>query len=279
MSTGLTATARTEFDAMVKAAYQQGGKLGQTVRRKTGVIGSTAKFRKYSKGQATPRIPQTDVVPMGTTYATATATIADWNAPEYTDVFDQQKTDVQERQVVATNIAAAIGRREDQLILDQLDTANASANVDESVGGSNTGMNVAKFRKASRILKQRAVTGTEKTILMHAIGEEQMLGETQVGSADYNTARALVSGELNGYMGLKPVVLEDRDEGGLPLASNIRKNYAYDKMAMALAIGIEFRTEVNYVPEKTSWLANGLFSAGACVVDALGVVEISSYEA
>ena len=73
--------------------------------------------------------------------------------------------------------------------------------------------------------------------------------------------------------------METRDEGGIPLASNIRTNYAYHRMAVGLAVGIDFRTEVNYIPTKTSWLSNGLFKAGAVGVDALGIVEVSSYEA
>ena len=56
-------------------------------------------------------------------------------------------------------------------------------------------------------------------------------------------------------------------------------SYAYDRRAVGLAVGIDFRSEVNYIPEKTSWLANGLFKAGSVGVDALGIVEITTTEA
>jgi len=48
--------------------------------------------------------------------------------------------------------------------------------------------------------------------------------------------------------------------------------------AIGLAVGVNFRTEVNYIPEKTSWLANGLFSGGSVAIDAEGIVEISCTE-
>ncbi len=278
MSVALSAMAITEFDAQVKAAYQKSGILRRTVRVKTGVVGSTEKFRKYNKGTATPRIPQTDVIPMNAGYAEATATIANWNAPEYTDVFDQQTVNFSEREIVAANIAAAIGRREDQIILDQLDTANASADIDTNVGGSTTGLNMAKARRAMRFLNAAGVPKSDRYFLCHSIGLEQMLGTTEATSADYNTVKTLVNGEISKFLAFEWIEMEDRDEGGLPLASTLRTNYAYHKMSMGLAIGIDFRTEVAYVAEKTSWLANGLFSAGAAVVDATGVVEIQTTE-
>ena len=92
--------------------------------------------------------------------------------------------------------------------------------------------------------------------------------------------KALVDGEVNRFLGLDFKWMETRDEGGLSKdGSNDRTNFAWDMRAMGLAVGIDFRTEVNYVPEKTSWLANGLFSAGAVDVDALGIVEITTREA
>ena len=45
-----------------------------------------------------------------------------------------------------------------------------------------------------------------------------------------------------------------------------------------LAVGIDFRTEVNYIAEKTSWLANGLFSAGSVVIDANGFADVNMNE-
>jgi hypothetical protein len=278
MSVGLPAIAIIEFDAAVKAAYQGSGKLRQRVRVKTGIVGSSCKFRRYNKGMATPRITQTDVTPMNTTYGEATANMADWTAAEYTDVFDQQTTNIEERPVVATNIAGAIGRREDQMIIDALEANAGSPDVDTGVGGATTGMNMAKIRKAKRLLDDRAVPNTDRTFVHSAAGLEQLLGITEVTSSDYNSIKALVQGEINTWVGFMWVMIETRAEGGLALAATLRSNFAFHKDAVGLGIGIDFRTEVNYVPEKTSWLANGLFKAGAVVIDPLGVVEVQTTE-
>ena len=74
-------------------------------------------------------------------------------------------------------------------------------------------------------------------------------------------------------------MIEDRDEGGIALTGNLRKNFAYHKSAIGLAVGIDMRTEMNYIAEKTSWLTNGLYSAGAVGIDSEGIIEVLTYEA
>ena len=48
--------------------------------------------------------------------------------------------------------------------------------------------------------------------------------------------------------------------------------------AIGLAIAHDEPLEVNYVPEKTSWLSAQLIKAGAVAIDALGVIEIATQE-
>jgi hypothetical protein len=38
------------------------------------------------------------------------------------------------------------------------------------------------------------------------------------------------------------------------------------------------RTEINYIPEKTSWLVNEVFSANTVAIDAEGIVQITCRE-
>jgi len=38
------------------------------------------------------------------------------------------------------------------------------------------------------------------------------------------------------------------------------------------------RTEVNYVPEKTSTLINSVFKGGAVTIDTNGVIDLLTYE-
>ncbi len=158
----------------------------------------------------------------------------------------------------------AIGRRQDQLILDALSAASGTGTVANSIGGSNTNMNISKLREAAKILNAKNVPSDGRHIIIHANSLAAMLEQTSVTSSDFNTVKALVQGEINQYMGFTFHVLGDRSEGGLPIdGSSDRTLFAFHKDAIGYAEGIAPRTEINYVPEKTSWLVNALFSAGA----------------
>lgn len=281
MSRNLTDNQVSAFDARVKHAYEKGGMLRSTVEIANNVVGATHRFNKIGKGLATRRIDQTDVIPMNITHGNATATLEDWNAAEYTGIFNQQKVNYKEQSKLAYIIANAIGRREDQLILDALDAASTTLTVDNDVGGTDTGLNTAKCRRAAKLLNQQGVPRIkgERAFVISAEGLEQLLGDSDANTVDKNAIKALYDGEITYWVGFDFIVMEDRAEGGLPVASSDRTNYAYHNASAGLAVGINMRTEVNYVPVKTSHLANGMFSAGSVAIDALGIVEITTREA
>lgn len=282
MSISLTGAAVQQFDSDVKHAYAKSGILRSTVRVKTGVVGSAYKFAYMGKGTATARIPQTDVVPMNISHSRVTATLADWNAPEYTDIFDQAEVNYDEKQQLAQTIAGAIGRREDQILIDVIEAGVGLTAVDENIGGTDTNLNTAKFREAKKYMDTAGVPQGDRYMAIHANNLYGLLGDPDANTFDKNAIKALVDGEITKWLGFTIKVIEDRDEGGLTLASNERSALAYHGGAMGsvgLAIGLDFRTEVNYIAEKTSWLANGLFKAGAAQIDANGALKVQCYEA
>ena len=120
MSKNLTNAAVTEFDSEVKHEYQGMKTLRETVTIRTGVSGEAYKFTRMGKGLANQKASQADVTPMDIAHNRQTANLQNWNAPEYTDIFDQAEVNFDEKAELAQTIAKAIGRREDQLIIDTL---------------------------------------------------------------------------------------------------------------------------------------------------------------
>lgn len=267
----------TLFDAEVKQAYQAESVLRNTVRLRSGVEGSTHKFPKIGKGVAQVRVPQTDVTPMNVDYSQATVTLSDYIAAEYSDIFNQAKINFDERSELVQVVSKSIGRRADQLIIDALDAASTSLTVATSVGGAASNLNIEKLLEAKKLMDAGNVPMEGRHILIHANNLSALLGETQVTSADYNSVKALVSGDVNSFLGFNFHVIGDRDEGGLPIPST-RTCYAWHQGAVGYAEGMGIRTEINYIPEKTSHLVASMFSAGAVGIDAEGIVEISCTE-
>ncbi len=278
-----TNAAIVSYDTEVKQSYQGAAYIRNRVRVKTGVTGQTYDFRRIGTGLATQHTSSELITPADYSHTKLPATLTNWRVGDYTDLFDQAETNIDERAELGQANGKSIGRAEDQLIIDALDAATSIAGtVDEDLGGTNSLINAVKLRRAKRYLMAQQARGGEHSILVNALALEGALSETEITSADYQTFRALVDANLDEKVafGFKWMVIEDRDEGGLPTgSSNIRLCFAFDKSAVGLAVGIEPRTYVDWVGERLSYLSQAVVKAGSTVIDPKGVVEVQSYEA
>lgn len=280
MSKTLSSVAMQEFDSMVKHAYQAGGKLRDCLTLRQNVTGDIYKFRRMGKGLANQKASQADVTPMDISHALINCPLENWLAPEYTDIFDQAEVNFDEQSELAKVIAMAMGRREDQLAIDAMGNIPSSAGTTLTpiaVGAS--GFTVDKVRQAGAAFDAEGMDMDGRYISWTATQKQQLLGSVEATSSDYMNVKALVNGDIDTFYGFKFKLVETREEGGLPGAGTSDCTaYAFHRDAIGMAIGLDQKTEVNYVPEKTSWLANGILKAGAVVRDARGVIEIHSDE-
>ena len=265
------------FDSEVKQAYQAESLLRGTMRTRSGVAGSTVKFPTIGKGVATLRVPQTDVTPLNVTYGRVTATMEDYIAAEYSDIFQQSHINFDERSELVQVVSKSIARRMDQIMIDALNAATGTSTVATTVGGAGTNMNIEKLRATAKALNEKNVPSENRRLLMHASQLDALLGETEITSQDFAAVKALVQGEINTFMGFTILTMGDRDEGGIPKPST-RTCFAWHQDSMGYAESMSQKTEVNYVPEKTSFLVSSMFSAGSIAIDGEGIVKISCTE-
>jgi hypothetical protein len=265
------------FDSEVKQAYQAESVLRGTMRTRTGVAGNTVKFPTIGKGVATLRVPQTDVTPLNVTYGQVTATMEDYIAAEYSDIFQQSHINFDERSELVQVVSKSIARRMDQIMIDALNAATGTSTVATTIGGAGTNMNIEKLRATAKAMNENNVPSEGRNLLMHASQLDALLGETEITSQDFASVKALVQGEINTFMGFNILTMGDRDEGGIPKPST-RTCFAWHKDSMGYAESMAQKTEVNYVPEKTSFLVSSMFSAGSVSIDGEGIVKISCTE-
>ena len=284
MSINLTDAAHQEFDSEVKHQYQGMGKLRKAVTTRTNVTGDQYKFVRMGRGMANQKASAADVTPMNISHARQIAYLANWNAPEYTDIFDDSEVNYQEVQELAQTIAKGITRREDQIIIDIIEAGGDSwATTLDSDPDTSYTYNYSGTGNFSVIALQKIrayFQGLECDSTLHCMCDanaiQMLLRETKVGSVDYNLAKPLVEGDLTTkFMGFKFHIIGERAEGGLT-HTNVDNQFAYcwAEDAVGLAVGIDLKTEVNYVPQKTAWLSNGLYKAGAVLREPQGVARI-----
>lgn len=277
MAVGISNAFVQLFDAEVKQAYQGARALAGVTRERNNVEGNQVKFPKIGKGTATVRVPQSDVTPLNVSYSQVTASMSDYIAAEYSDIFHQAKVNFDERRELVQVVGNAIGRRMDQLVIDALNAASSPSTVGTDIGGSGTNLNLAKLLAAKKALDAKNVPAEGRCMIIHANGLSALLDETELTSSDFATVKALSAGEIDTFLGFKFIMLGDRDEGGLPLPST-RTSFAFHRDAVGLGVSMNQKSEINYVPEKTSFLVASMFSAGAIAIDDDGIVKISSTE-
>ncbi len=264
MSQALSTVAKEEFDSEVKHAYQGLKTLRECVTVRNNVIGDKYDFRVMGKGVATERTGSSaDVVPMNITHSLVVATLLDYEAPEYTDVYDQKTVNFDEVQQLAKTVAGAMGRRDDQAII----TALAATTTTTGVYAT---LNLAAITESAQKLNEVEAPMEDRYFVTDEIGLNDILNDATITSADYNTVRLLQSGEIDTFMGFQwKIIGSGRAEGGLSLVS-----YAFHKAAVGHAVGIDMQTKVDYVAHKASWLTMGLWKAGSAAIDVEGIVKI-----
>lgn len=275
MSKNLPIAKITLFDEMVHQEYQSTGfKLMNTTRKRTNVVGATVRYTILGEGIARQKAPQDDVSPMNPSYSVVEMTLQDWNAPEYTDIFDQATVNFDEQSELAKLIGKAIGRRMDQLIIDSM---HDSTTPNVIVHGS-TGFTYDKWRAMNKFFSANGIGPERRHLAITADSEADLLDETKLTSSDFVQQQFINRGGLDGVTigGYTIHVIPSMREGGLPDVANIQTCFAWAEDSTGYGIGIDFRTEVNYIPEKTSWLVNGVFKANAVAIDNKGIVKIDT---
>lgn len=262
------------FDSEVKLAYQGTKSLRETVRVKTGVVGSTHRFPTAGAGVATQHNRGNDVVAMNASRDKVTATLSDWDAFDYEDIMDIEKINFDDKKIIAESTAKAIGRREDQLIIDALE---AAITVGNTVGNGTAAFSLPLVASAAQLLDENNVPSEDRYLIYTPKQKEQFLGSTTVTSSDFNTVKALVAGDIDTFYGFKFITIGSRTEGGLPREAGVQQYaFAYHKQAVGLAIGKDMKTMVDWIAEKLAWQIGCVYSAGAVVIDADGIVAIDS---
>lgn len=274
MSQSLTAVQQTAFDELVKAEYRSKGfLLRDSVRTKNDVIGSSVEFRKVDQVISVPTAYLAAVNIQDPDYTKVVCNIQKYTTPTAVDTVQELTVNFDAKMENAMLVGQGMGRRSDQIIINAL-AADAGSTLTD--GGEN--FNYEKFTQIYEYFENNAVPKGERWLAVSASNVRSLMQDDQFVSTFYTENRILDRGYFLDYLGINVVTIPQMTEGGLPKTGNIRTALAWHKMSTGMAIGHDLRTEVNYMPDRTSWLVNGIFSAGSVVIDNRGVIAIQCDE-
>jgi len=275
MTASLNQVAVQEFRDQFQILYQAPRQITGTTLEVHGVVGDAYKWPQMGPATMLPRGAPSSAIPASdVTHPRITTTFLEFVLNTPTDKFQQAEVNADEMSALAVQHIKAIGRREDQFVINAADVSSASTIVD-----SGTNLTVDKLREASAQLNAANVDMDDRTILIHANNLRSLLNEEEVTNSDFNTIKALVAGQLNTFMGFKFITIGDRpNEGGLPKTGNIRTCFVYNKMAMGMVWQLDPTVEVDWKPELRSHLTISALSAGASALQDAGIVKIDCDE-
>ncbi len=274
MSTTLDQAFIKQFEREVHEAYQrQGSKLRNTVRTISDVNGSSAVFQKVGKGTASTKSTHGMVPVMNLDHTNIEVTLQDYYAGDWVDRLDELKTNIDERQVIASAGASALGRKTDELIITQL--ATASANV---VPEGNVGLTKAKVLEAFETLGEADVPDDGQRFAV--VGWKQwseLLAIDEFVSSEYVGATALPYASLTqAKMWLGTIWIP---HSGLPIDGNdIRSCYWYHKTAVGHAAASDVQTDITWHGDRAAHFVNNMMSQGAGLIDEDGIIVINCDE-
>jgi hypothetical protein len=281
MTVSLTNVAIQQFEDQFIIEYQGRRTLEEGVQVRRGVIGDAYKWPRIGPAVMELRgAPQSIIPASDVTHTQVTTSFEDRILNTPTDIFQQAQVNASERQALAFDHAMAVGRRTDQIIINAL----AASGTTNTIVNGGTNMSVAKLRQASFLLNEDNVDPMNRFIAMHPSQLKALLAETETTSSDFNTVKALVSGEIDSFMGFKFFLIAERTEGGLPKTGDIRTAFAWQQRAMGMAFaGFEGgqanpSVTVDWDPLRQSWLTISKLRAGASALQPVGIVDIDCDE-
>jgi len=255
-----------QFESEVHMAYQRmGSKLRGTVRTAGNVAGSVVRFQKIGTGSASTKSRNGSITPMELTHTTVEATMADHYAAEYIDKLDELKTNIDERQAVATSAAAALGRKTDEILYTAMDAGANSTQIHDTSSALEKADLLSLFETfGSANLPEDG----NRYLAMHPKGYADLFLINEFASSDFVGEQNLPYAggmTMKEFLGFKIFSTSAITAG---------KNMAYHTSAIGLGVNADVSTEVNYVPEKASHLATSMMSMGAVVIDDNGIYEV-----
>ena len=266
-------------------AQQKGSRLRDAVRTETVTgkshfferIGSTSAQKRTSRHSDTPRVD--------TPHSRRKVSLEDYDWADLIDQEDKVRLLISPQSEYALAGAWAMGRAMDDAIISAA-TGNALGGVSggstvalpsaQKVAHGSAGLTLAKLLSAKEILDKNDTDPDEPRYMLVTAGQlADLLGITSVTSADFNSVKALVQGDVDTFLGFNFIRTERL---GLDSDSN-RQVLGICQSAIGLAIGADVTTKISERADKN--YATQVFlsmSIGATRIEDEKMVEIACTE-
>lgn len=286
MSSQITTAFVEQYKSNVMDLVQQkGSRLRNAVMVDT-VVGNKRFFEQVGTTNAQLRTSRHADSPLvNTPHLRRSLTLDDYEWGDLIDNADRVRLLIDPQDAYARNAAWAMGRAMDDVIIEAAlgtaktgvtggtDTALPSG---QKIAHGGTGLTIEKLITAKKMFKANDLDPDEQLYMaVNAAMLEDLLLESEIQSADYNTVKALVRGEVDTFMGFKFIHTERLTNDSTPN----RQCFAWAKSGIQLGIGADIKASIAPRADKSfSTYVYYSMSLGATRLEEEKVVEIAVVE-
>ena len=245
----------TNLEALVQ---QKGSRLRNAVRIETGITGEEAYFDQLASTAAQKKTTRNSDTPLvKSDHKRRRVAMYDYEWADLIDKEDQLKMLIDPKSMYTQNAAWALGRAIDDAIIEAFDATaytgkaggtSTSFTAGNIIAAGGAGLTINKLISAKELLDEgESDPQEERYIVCTANQITDLLKTTEIKSADYNTVRALVQGQIDTFLGFKFI----RSERLTVDTSSYREVMAYVKSGMLLAISKEIATRIDERADKS----------------------------
>jgi len=285
-------------------SQQKGSRLRGIVRTET-LNGEAGFYDHYGPVEAQEKIGRhSDTTYQDTPHGRRRVTMNDYFWSDLVDKEDKLRLIHDPESQYGKAAMMAMGRKMDDIIISAaLGTSYAgkeggtpvvipdSQKIGAFDGSAASGLNVRTLRAIKKKFNQNEVDMEALYIICEAEQIDNLLGETEITSQDYNTVRALVNGEIDTFMGFKFIRLErlpvttavipfDASNGSVgagadSISIGSRRLIACAGSGLLLALGSDVKGRVDELPQKHyAKQVYASMSMGATRLEESKVVEV-----
>lgn len=280
-----TAFVKQYSSTLAHLVQQKGARLRATVRGEP-LVGREGFFDQIGATEAIPRTTRHGQSPVvSTPHGRRRVAGQDFEWGDLVDGQDRIRMLIDPTSSYLQSAMYALGRKIDDVIIaaasgtaftGETGTTAVPLPAGQKIAVAASGLTVGKLRTAKRMLDEKEVDPEEPRYFACTAEQiDNLLGDTQVTSSDYNVVKALVEGNIDTYMGFKFVRTERLAKTGTD-----RFCLAYAQSGLLLAVNKDINGQIAPRPDKSfAMYAYACLTAGATRMEEEKVVEVACLEA
>lgn len=286
MASNLPVHFLTQFDTRVRNEYQFEGTLQYGMFYTRMGNAETFKFNKQGLAYTHKHVNNSPLVLGTIDKSTIDIKVDFYDVALTIDPVEQKQINYSEEQYLISSAKKAMARRRDSVLLEAI-TATATTNIiPKDISGADAGLTLEALQETAATMDSASIPQENRVMLLHPKQLHNLLKNTKVTSADFNTVKALVNGQVDTFYGFKFVKIPNFEvvkgiSAGLPDDGTDTACYAFvasgDEMC---PIGVAVNTDISFktaeIPHMGfSTLIHGLLGVGAKIIDEKGIVKVN----